>query len=50
MMQSNISVPLDPMNLLANVHAKAELTRLEAELRQLQDQAFRVKKGEKGKG
>jgi len=47
MMQSNIPVPLDAMNLLANVHAKAELTRLDAEINKLQIQASVAKKGER---
>jgi hypothetical protein len=47
MMQSNISVPLDTMNLMANVHTKAELERLDAELKKLRDQASRAQKGEK---
>jgi len=48
MMMSNISVPLDAMNLLANVHAKAELERFEVEIKKLQDQASRLKGGEGG--
>jgi cell fate (sporulation/competence/biofilm development) regulator YmcA (YheA/YmcA/DUF963 family) len=38
------------MNLLANVHNKAELERLIAEIKKLQVQASLTKKGEKGKG
>jgi hypothetical protein len=38
-MESNIPLPLDAMNLLANVHTKAELERLEEKLKVLQDQA-----------
>jgi hypothetical protein len=47
MMQSNISVSLDAMNLLANVHTKAELTRLEEEIEKLRNQASQTKKDEK---
>jgi hypothetical protein len=36
------------MNLLANMHTKAELTRLETEIKKLQDQVSQEKKGEKG--
>jgi hypothetical protein len=36
MMVSNIPVLLDAVNLLANVHNKAELDRLGAELKKLQ--------------
>ena len=50
MMVSNIPIPLDAMNLLANVHTKAELERLIAEIKKLQVQASLTKKGEKGKG
>lgn len=39
MMVSNISTPLDAMNLLANVHTMAELNQLRGELQKLQDQA-----------
>jgi hypothetical protein len=48
MMMSNISVPLDAMNLLANVHTQAELERLKTEIKKLQSQASLEKKGEKG--
>ena len=41
MMVSNISTPLDAMNLLANVHTMAELDQLRGELQKLQDQASR---------
>jgi hypothetical protein len=47
MMQSNLSVPLDAMNLLANVHAKAEMVRLDADIKKLQDQASLFQKNEK---
>jgi hypothetical protein len=39
MMVSNISTPLEAMNLLANVHTMAKLERLSAEINKLQDQA-----------
>jgi hypothetical protein len=39
MIMSKISVPLDAMNLLANVHTKTELGRLEEKLTKLQNQA-----------
>jgi len=42
MMVSNISTPLEAMNLLANVGTKAELERLNAELQKLQDKAARA--------
>ncbi len=38
MIQSNLPLPLDAMNLLANVHVRAELERLEERLKVLQDQ------------
>ena len=38
MIPSNLPYPLDAMNLLANVHVKAELERLEERLKVLQDQ------------
>ena len=41
MMMSNIPVPLDTMNLLANVGTKAELEQLSGDLQKLQDQAPR---------
>jgi hypothetical protein len=41
MMMSNISTPLEAMNLLANVHTMAELERLSGDLQKLQDQAAR---------
>ena len=49
MMQSNLPYPLDAMNLLANVHTRAELERLEERLKVLQDQAssYKGKKEEK---
>ena len=37
--QSNLPYPLDAMNLLANVHCRAELERLEVRLKKLQDKA-----------
>jgi hypothetical protein len=43
MMVSNLSPPLDAMNLLANVHTMAELDQLSGELRKLQDQASRTR-------
>ncbi len=43
MIQSNLPYPLNAMNLLANVHVKAELERLEEKLKMLQDQASLVK-------
>ena len=39
MIQSNLPYPLDAMNLLANVHVRAEIERLEDKLKVLQDQA-----------
>ncbi len=45
MMQNNLPYPLDAMNLLANVHVRAELDRLEERLKKLQDQASLTKKG-----
>ena len=39
MIQSNLPYPLDAMNLLANVHVRAEIERLEERLKVLQDQA-----------
>ena len=39
MMQSNLPYPLDAMNLLANVHCRAELEWLEERLKLLQAQA-----------
>ena len=39
MMVSNISTPLEAMNLLANVGTKAELEQLNVELQKLQDKA-----------
>jgi len=38
MMQSNLPLPLDAMNLLANVHCRAELEWLEERLKVLDDQ------------
>jgi hypothetical protein len=35
MMESNIPLPLDAMNLMANVHNRAELKRLEERLKVL---------------
>ena len=43
MMMSNLPLPLDAMNLLANVHVRAELERLEEKLKKLQDQASLAK-------
>ncbi len=43
MIQSDLPYPLDAMNLLANVHVRAEIERLEAKLKVLQDQAFDLK-------
>ena len=40
MIQSNLPYPLDAMNLLANVHVRAELTWLNEKLKVLQEQAF----------
>jgi hypothetical protein len=39
MMESNSPLPLDAMNLMANVHTLAELERLNADLQKLQDKA-----------
>ena len=39
MMMSNMSMPLDAMNLLANVSTKAELLQLSGEFQKLQDKA-----------
>lgn len=39
MMMSNITTPLEAMNLLANVGTKADLEQLSEELQKLQDQA-----------
>ena len=39
MMVSNISTPLEAMNLLASVGIKAELEQLSGEIQKLQDQA-----------
>jgi hypothetical protein len=47
MIQSDLPYPLDAMNLLANVHVKAEIERLESEFQKLQYQASLAKKGEK---
>jgi hypothetical protein len=38
MMESNLSLPLDAMNLMANVHTKAELELLEEKLKVLHNQ------------
>jgi hypothetical protein len=40
MMESNLPLPLDAMNLMANVHTRAELERLEERLKVLQNQAL----------
>jgi hypothetical protein len=52
-LQARIIINPDPharaMNLLANVHTKTELERLEVKLKKLQDQTSLTKKGEKGK-
>ena len=37
MIQNNLPYPLDAMNLLANVHVRAEIERLEEKLKVLQD-------------
>ena len=37
MTQSNLPLPLDAMNLLANVHVRVELESLETKLKVLQD-------------
>jgi hypothetical protein len=42
MIQSNLPLPFDAMNLLANVHVRAELERLEERLKKLQDQVSRT--------
>jgi hypothetical protein len=39
MMMSNLSTPLDAMNLMANLGTKAELEQLSEELQKLQDKA-----------
>ena len=39
MMMSNLPLPLDAMNLLANVHIRAELEQLEVKFKKLQDKA-----------
>ncbi len=39
MIQSNLPSPLDAMNLLATVHVRAEIERLEEKLKELQEQA-----------
>lgn len=46
MTQSNLPYPLDTMNLLANVHVRAELERLEDKLKELQNQASFFQKDE----
>ena len=46
MIQSNLPYPLDAMNLLANVHVRAEIERLEEKLKELQDQASFFQKDE----
>ena len=38
MIQSNLPYPLDAMNLLTNVHVRAEIERLEEKLKVLQEQ------------
>ena len=38
MIQSNLPYPLDAMNLLANVHVRAEIEQLEERLKVLNDQ------------
>jgi hypothetical protein len=40
MIQSNLVYPFDAMNLLANVHVRAELERLEEKLKELGEQAL----------
>jgi hypothetical protein len=40
MMKSNVPLPLDAMNLLANVHTRVELERLEERLKVLQNQGL----------
>ncbi len=45
---SGLPIPLDAMNLLANVHNLAEVRRLEVGVRRLQDRAARVTEGEAG--
>ena len=42
MIMSNLHLPLNAMNLLANVRVRAEIERLEAKLKALQDQASRA--------
>jgi hypothetical protein len=44
MMQSNLHYPLDAMNLLANVHVRAELEQLETEIQKLQNQVSHARK------
>jgi hypothetical protein len=46
MIQSNLPYPLGAMNLLANVHVKAKIERLEEKLKELQDQASFFQKDE----
>ena len=43
MIQSNLPYPLDAMNLLANVHVRAEIEQLEEKLKELQEQAYIAK-------
>ncbi len=45
-MMSNLPYLLDAMNLLANVHVRAEIERLEVKLKELQDQASFFQKDE----
>ena len=42
MMVRNLSLPLDAMNLLANVHTRAEFEQLEVRLKKLRNQASRI--------
>jgi hypothetical protein len=48
MIQSNLPYPLDAMNLLANVHVRAEIERFEKKLKELQEQASDLKGTEGG--
>ena len=42
MMVRNLSLPLDAMNLLANVHNGTEFEQLEVRLKKLRNQASRI--------